>query len=103
MGLEILPGWLHRGKGKALVQQVPRATQGTLKPAAGLQLSLFTFGKVIVRLATDLTEQSILTLRLMSFRSTSCPSRMPVTSACTISLMALTLACRSRHELCWHG
>ena len=93
--------WLatqRQGEGKALERQVLRATQGGLTPAAGLQLSIFTYVKVIVRLAAGLTEQSILTLRLMSFKSTSCPSRMPVTSACTISLMALTLACRSRHE-----
>ena len=86
-----------------LGRRVFRATQGPLKPAAGLQLSTYTFGKVSDRLEAGLTQQSILTLRLMSFRSTSCPSRMPVTSACTISLMALTLACRGRHEGCWRA
>ncbi len=86
-----------------LGRRVFRATQGTLKPAAGLQLSTYTFGKVSDRLEAGLTQQSILTLRLMSFRSTSCPSQMPVTSACTISLMALTLACRGRHEGCWRA
>ena len=99
MELEALPGWLDRGRQGADLT----ASQGTLEPAAGLQVSPFALGKVPVRLAAALTEQSILTLRLMSFRSTSCPSRMPVTSACTISLMALTLACRSRQELCWRA